>query len=68
MPPDRFLRSGKNGSLVKAMNARLKAPVDKEVGEDVGPMLPGGVDGGWVVTGAGNDVWSPRASGVPGLR
>jgi arylsulfatase len=26
------------------------------IGEDVGQMLPGGVDGGWVATGAVNDV------------
>jgi hypothetical protein len=30
--------------------------IDKEVGEDVGQMLPGGVDGGWVATDAVNDI------------
>lgn len=38
------------------MNAKLNGLIDKEVGEDVGRMLPGGVDGGWVATGAVNDV------------
>jgi arylsulfatase len=33
------------------MSAKLNAIIDKEVGEDVGQMLPGGVDGGWVATG-----------------
>jgi arylsulfatase A-like enzyme len=42
--------------LLEAMNAKLNALIDKEVGEDVGQMLPGGVDGGWVETGAVNDV------------
>ena len=42
--------------LLEAMNAKLSALIDKEVGEDVGQMLPGGVDGGWVATGAVNDV------------
>jgi arylsulfatase len=30
--------------------------IAKEVGEDNGQMLPGGVDAGWVATGAVNDV------------
>jgi arylsulfatase len=42
--------------LLEAMNAKLNALIDKEVGEDVGQMLPGGVDGGWVATDAVNDV------------
>ena len=46
----------RNGALLEAMNAKLNALIDKEVGEDVGQMLPGGVDGGWVATGAVNDV------------
>lgn len=46
----------KHRDLLEAMNAKLNALVDKEVGEDVGQMLPGGVDGGWVVTGAVHDV------------
>ncbi len=32
------------------------AQIDAEVGEDVGQMLPGGVDGGWVATDAVRDV------------
>jgi arylsulfatase len=46
----------KHRDLLDAMNAKLNALVDKEVGEDTGQMLPGGVDGGWVATGAVNDV------------
>ena len=42
--------------LLEAMNAKLNALIDKEVGEDVGQMLPGGVDGGWVVTDATRDL------------
>jgi arylsulfatase len=38
------------------MNAKLNTLIDREVGEDVGQMLPGGVDGGWVVTDAVYDV------------
>ena len=33
-----------------AMNEKLNRLIDREVGEDVGQMLPGGVDGGWVIT------------------
>ena len=46
----------KNGNLLEAMNAKLNAVIDREVGEDVGQMLPGGVDGGWVATDATKDV------------
>ncbi len=46
----------KNAALIEAMNAKLNALIEKEVGEDVGQMLPGGVDGGWVVTDAVYDV------------
>src|SRR5262252_1023899 len=46
----------KHGDLLEAMNAKLNALLDKEVGEDIGQMLPGGVDAGWVATGAVNDV------------
>jgi arylsulfatase len=42
--------------LLEAMNAKLNALIDREVGEDVGQMLPAGLDGGWVATGAVNDV------------
>jgi arylsulfatase len=57
----------KHRELLEAMNAKLNALVDKEVGEDVGQMLPGGVDGGWVVTNAVNEVWdrSPMQNGTP---
>jgi len=46
----------KNAELIEAMNAKLNALIGKEVGEDVGQMLPGGVDGGWVVSDAVYDV------------
>jgi arylsulfatase len=38
------------------MNDKLNALIEKEVGEDVGQLLPGGVDGDWVVTNAVYDV------------
>ena len=50
------LDRARNGDLLNAMNAKLNALIEKEVGEDVGQMLPGGVDGGWVATDAVNDV------------
>jgi DNA invertase Pin-like site-specific DNA recombinase len=34
----------------------LNRLIDEEVGEDVGQMLPGGVDAGWVATPAVNDL------------
>jgi arylsulfatase len=43
-------------ALLDAMNAKLNALIDREVGEDVGQMLPANVDGGWVVTDAVKDV------------
>ena len=46
----------RNADVLSAMNAKLNALIEKEVGEDVGQMLPGGVDGGWVLTDAVNDV------------
>lgn len=46
----------KNGELLLAMNAKLNKLLDAEVGEDVGQMLPGGVDGGWVATPATRDL------------
>jgi len=46
----------KNRELVEAMNEKLNALIDREVGEHVGQMLPGNVDGGWVVTDAVYDV------------
>ena len=39
-----------------AMNAKLNRLIYEEVGEDIGQMLPGGVDGGWVVTSAVHDL------------
>ncbi len=45
-----------HGALIEAMNAKLNALIEKEVGEDVGQMLPAGVDAGWVVTDAVYDV------------
>ncbi len=46
----------KNRVLLETMNAKLNALLDREVGEDVGQMLPGGVDAGWVATSAVKDV------------
>ena len=46
----------RHGELLLAMNAKLNRLIDAEVGEDVGQMLPGGVDGGWVATEAVRDV------------
>ena len=46
----------RNGDLLEAMNGKLNALIEREVGEDVGQMLPGGVDGGWVATDAVYDV------------
>ena len=40
------------------MNAKLNALLDAQVGEDVGQMLPGGVDGGWVETSATRNLWA----------
>jgi arylsulfatase len=46
----------KNRELLDAMNTKLNVLVEKEVGEDVGQMLPGGGDADWVETPAVNDV------------
>lgn len=46
----------RNAELIMTMNAKLNALIDAEVGEDVGQMLPGGVDAGWVATDAVKDV------------
>jgi len=46
----------KSNDLLEAMNLKLNSLLDAEVGEDVGQMLPGGVDGGWVVTNATRDL------------
>jgi arylsulfatase len=45
-----------NAELLMAMNAKLTRLIQDEVGEDVGQMLPGGIDGGWVVTPAVHDL------------
>ena len=50
------LDKNKSGTLLEQMNAKLNALIDQEVGEDVGQMLPGGVDGDWVETDAVNDI------------
>ncbi len=46
----------RHGELLLAMNDKLNRLIEAEVGEDVGQMLPGGVDGGWVATDAVKDV------------
>jgi arylsulfatase A-like enzyme len=43
-------------ATLEEMNAKLNHLIEKEVGEDVGQMLPGGVDAGWIATDAVNDV------------
>ncbi|MDP1692952.1 MAG: twin-arginine translocation pathway signal protein, partial [Burkholderiaceae bacterium] len=45
-----------NADLLLMMNAKLNRLIDEEVGEDVGQMLPGGIDGGWVATPAVHDL------------
>jgi arylsulfatase len=50
------LARDRNGELLEAMNQKLNRLIDMEVGDDVGQMLPRGVDGGWVATDAVNDV------------
>jgi arylsulfatase len=50
------LEPKKHTDLLLAMNTMLNRLIDAEVGEDVGQMLPGGVDGGWVATPAVNDL------------
>lgn len=45
-----------NAALLLMMNDKLNRLIDEEVGEDVGQMLPGGVDGGWVATPAVHDL------------
>jgi arylsulfatase len=43
-------RQGQASDLVIAMNEKLNALLDSEVGEDRGQMLPGGIDAGWEVS------------------
>lgn len=46
----------RHADLLVMMNEKLNRLIDEEVGEDVGQMLPGGVDGGWVATRAVHDL------------
>ncbi|MGI9200582.1 MAG: sulfatase-like hydrolase/transferase [Woeseiaceae bacterium] len=39
----------KNGDLMVAMNDKLNALIESEVGEDIGQMLPGGEDADWTL-------------------
>ena len=39
----------KNGDLLLAMNEKLNAMIELEVGEDIGQMLPGGADADWTL-------------------
>ena len=39
----------KNGELMVAMNDKLNALIESEVGEDIGQMLPGGEDADWTL-------------------
>ena len=50
------LEQDRHRDLLEAMNAKLNALIEREVGEDVGQMLPGGIDGGWVATPAVDDL------------
>lgn len=50
------LDRAKHGEILEAMSAKCNALIDREVGEDAGQMLPGGVDGGWVITDAVYDM------------
>ena len=50
------LDRARHGALLEEMNAKLNALIDREVGEDVGQMLPENVPGGWVLTDAVKDV------------
>ena len=40
----------RHGDLILAMNAKLNALIDTEVGDDNGQMLPGGAEAGWEVS------------------
>jgi arylsulfatase len=50
------LDRAQHSALLDAMNAKLNALIDREVGEDLGQMLPDSIPGGWVLTDAVNDV------------
>ncbi len=48
---DNLAATGKqHGELIVAMNDKLNGLIDKEVGEDRGQILPGGIEAGWEVT------------------
>ena len=38
-----------NGDLLLAMNGKLNALIEDEVGEDIGQMMPGGADADWAL-------------------
>jgi hypothetical protein len=40
---------GRNGDLLLAMNEKLNALIETEVGEDLGQMLPRGEDATWTL-------------------
>jgi arylsulfatase len=40
----------RNKRLILAMNEKLNTLIDEEIGEDIGQMLPGGIDAKWAVT------------------
>lgn len=50
------LERDKHRDILETMNAKLNALIDKEIGEDVGQMLPASVDRGWVATPAVKDL------------
>jgi arylsulfatase len=43
------LDTKQNGELLVAMNSKLNALIESEVGDDVGQMLPGGTDANWTL-------------------
>jgi arylsulfatase len=50
------LERARYADLIEAMNTKLNALIQSEVGEDVGQMLPGGVDAGWTASDAARDL------------
>jgi arylsulfatase len=50
------LDRARHSELLLAMNDKLNRLIDAEVGDDVGQMLPGGIDGDWMATDAVRDV------------
>ena len=43
------LKQSSNGELLIAMNDKLNALIESEVGEDIGQMLPGSEDANWIL-------------------